>query len=236
MTLLMPDTAPPILVAPLVLAGSAHLFAGKVRGIAGTSRRTAMVKHPLPGPVALELGGLEPDRQSDRRVHGGPDKALCLFPAQHYKALAARFPEAVGSLAPGGLGENISVDFLTEATAVLGSRWRLGPALLEISEPRQPCFKTDLVHGAEDLGKAMAEGYFTGWYFRVIETATVGPEEKLSLVSTPAHGVSVRRIWELGDTLRPDPAELDLVAAIETLPANWRKKLAKRAGWLRANA
>ena len=116
-----------------LLAGQARMFA---RGEA-----SAIAKAPLAGPVKIGFLGLEGDEQADRRVHGGPDKALHHYPHDHY----ARWREGRDGepllAAPGAFGENVATLGLTEEQVCIGDRFRLGSALVEISQGRQPCWK-----------------------------------------------------------------------------------------------
>src|SRR5690606_10618537 len=101
-------------------------------------------KRAVPGPVMALADGLAGDEQGDRRHHGGPDKAIHAYAAINYASWAADLPEQAELFRPGGFGENLVVEGATEADICLGDRCRLGGALLEVSQGRQPCWKLNL--------------------------------------------------------------------------------------------
>ena len=113
--------------------------------------------------------GFSGDAQADRRVHGGPEKAVHLYPAAHYTRLAERFPEAAAQLQPGSLGENISSSTLDETRVRIGDIFRLGEARLQVCQPRSPCWKIDDRFGCAGMAAYIAEQRLTGWYFRVLQ-------------------------------------------------------------------
>ncbi|HLO64027.1 MAG TPA: MOSC domain-containing protein, partial [Azonexus sp.] len=104
------------------------LFIGGIRPLPESGRPTGIYKQPANGPLQLGHEGFVGDLQADRRVHGGPDKAVHLYPAAHYAKLAARFPDAADQLVVGSIGENISTPDLDENDVRLGDIWRLGTA------------------------------------------------------------------------------------------------------------
>ena len=118
-------------------------FIGGIRPLPDSGRPTGIYKQAV--TAALELGpeGFTGDHQADRRVHGGPDKAVHLYPARHYGQLVQRFPEAAGQLVAGSLGENLSTADLDESDVRVGDIWRLGDARLQVCQPRSPCWKID---------------------------------------------------------------------------------------------
>jgi MOSC domain-containing protein YiiM len=119
------------------------LFIGGISALPNSGRPTAMFKQQAIGPLELGPEGFIGDEQADRRVHGGPEKAVHLYPAAHYAKLAERFPEAASQLLPGSLGENISCAELDESSVRIGDIYRLGSARLQVCQPRNPCWKID---------------------------------------------------------------------------------------------
>jgi len=98
-------------------------------------------KRPVSGAVLIGGEGLAGDTQSDRRVHGGPDKAVLHYPTEHYPAWRVSHPHLAPRLHPGSFGENLSATGITEHDVMIGDIWRAGTALLQISQGRQPCWK-----------------------------------------------------------------------------------------------
>jgi len=119
------------------------LFTGGIQPLPTSGRPTGMFKAPVAGPVELTVEGFVGDQQADRRVHGGPDKAVHLYPARHYVSLANSFPEIAAALVPGALGENLSAADIDERDVRIGDIWQLGGARLQVSQPRSPCWKID---------------------------------------------------------------------------------------------
>lgn len=211
------------------------LYAGSIRPLAPEGRPSAIFKQAVAGRVRLTRSGLSGDAQADRRVHGGPDKALHQYAAEHYEVLAANFPGAATELVAGSLGENLATRGVTEETVCIGDRFRLGTALIQVSEPRSPCWKIDHRLGTAGLARLIAERGVVGWYYRVLEEGEVGIGDTLALLARNAAPVSVRRAWLARQAPRPSVAELEACAATPGLAANWRRKLEERLDWLRRN-
>ncbi len=210
------------------------VYTGGVRPLAGDSRASASVRAAGAGAVALGPQGLEGDAHGDPKAHGGTEKALHLYPADHYARLAAAFPDAA-HLTPGGLGENISVRGIDEAGVCLGDRHAIGTAVVEVSQPRSPCWKIDHRCGVEGIANFVALHGLTGWYYRVIVPGEIAAGMTLELVARPAGAVSLADYWRATQAHRPDPDWLERIAAAIGLAADKRRKLLDRAAWLHAN-
>jgi len=162
-------------------------------------------------------------------VHGGPDKALHHYPGDHYarwREGRAGDPALAG---PGAFGENIATLGLTEDQVCIGDRFRLGSALIEISQGRQPCWKQGERLHWPTLPALMVKERRSGWYYRVIEEGAAQPGEALSMVERPLPDWTVRRVFGLliaGDH-RSDPSALAELAAMDLLYAGWRSRAVK---------
>jgi MOSC domain-containing protein YiiM len=126
----------------------------------------ALVAAPELTLTELNLAG---DRQADLTVHGGVDKAVYVYPAEHYPAWAADGLDAE----PGGFGENLSLTGISEDEVRIGDVWAWGDALVQVSQPRQPCFKLAMKTGRKDVVPAMIDSGRSGWYLRVLRPGTV---------------------------------------------------------------
>jgi MOSC domain-containing protein YiiM len=197
-----------------------------------SGRPTGLFKHPLTGAVQLGSEGFAGDQQADRRVHGGPEKAVHLYPAVHYARLAAAFPALAGQLVPGSLGENISSPTLDEAQVHIGQRFRLGDAVLQVCQPRNPCWKIDARFAVDGLAAFIAENRLTGWYFRVLQAGRVAPDATLEAAGPPPCGLSLAAALQLWQAHRPSPQALRDLAATPGIASGWRQKISERADWL----
>lgn len=211
----------------------ARLYAGAVRPLPGDGAPTGMFKTALTAPVRLGREGLVSDAQADRRVHGGADKALHQYPSAHYAILARAFPAATTLLVPGSIGENVSAADWDEAGVCIGDRFRLGEALIEVSQPRTPCWKIDSRYGLEGMTRFIADERLTGWYYRVLEEATVEADCELNLVERPWPDASVAGLLSLWQQHRPEPRALEALAAVPSLAGSWVRQLKDRADRLR---
>lgn len=215
---------------------SVNVFTGGIRPLPRSGRPSGICKAPPEGPVELDEEGFAGDHQADRRVHGGPDKAVHLYPARHYRRLAARFPEAAQSLRPGSIGENLSTDELDESDVRIGDLWRLGTARLQPSQPRSPCWKIDERFGCDGMAAFIDENLLTGWYWRVLEAGVVAPQETLELLQPAAAAPTLLECMRLWREHRPDLERLAQLARLPGLAEGWRTRIEQRLAWLRRSA
>lgn len=208
------------------------LFAGGRGGTLSDGTATGMLKAPVIAPVALAEHGLAGDYHADPRVHGGPDKALHHFPAEHYAALAARFPAATGLLVPGSIGENLSASGLTEADIHLGDVFALGSARIRVTQPRRPCWKIDRRYDAHGMAAWIVEQGLTGWYYAVVSPGTIAPGDSLTLLEREARAPSVAEFHAATRSARPPTDALTRWSTLDALPAAWRTRLRQRLAWL----
>ncbi len=183
----------------------ATLFMGGIRPLPPDNMPTGIFKAEIVMPAWIGKEGLVGDAQADRRVHGGPDKALHQYPVEHYAQLAVAFPEAKDLLIPGSIGENISVPGWDESNICIGDTFRLGDATLQVSQPRSPCWKIDRRYGVEGMAKLIDEEGITGWYFRVLEEGSAEPGCSFELIDRMSPGVTVKELLAIWRDHRPDP-------------------------------
>lgn len=206
------------------------LYAGGVSLVGPEQTRTGMVKTARHRLVAT-ADGISGDVQADRRVHGGPDKAVHHFPAEHYAALAAVFPAAGALLAPGALGENVSTRGWTEDDVAIGDVYATGAVRLQVTQPRSPCWKIDARLDQPGAARWIAAEGIAGWYCRVLAPGELDIGAELVLVDRADRAVSVRDFWQVVQQHRPDPERLRQLAALPGLAADWKRRLAERVGW-----
>ncbi|WP_057655116.1 MOSC domain-containing protein, partial [Xanthomonas axonopodis] len=142
-----------------------HVAVGSARDFTRPGSRSAIDKRPLQRAVQVDIEGLEGDEQGDRRVHGGPDKAIHHYLRDHYAAWRDELGPHVLLEAAGAFGENLSSVGVTEADVCLGDRFTLGTAVVEVSQLRQPCWKLSDRFGVRELARRVQETGRTGWYY-----------------------------------------------------------------------
>ena len=180
---------------------------------------SAIVKRPREGVVQLLKEGFAPDEQADRRVHGGPEKAVHLYPLDHHDVWREELEEET-ALAfldqPGAFGSNLSVADITEDEVFIGDQFRLGTAVIEVNQPRQPCWKVDHRFGVKGMTARIVKTGRSGWYFRVLETGDVEAGDTLERI-TEGHGDwSVARVFT---ALIQGKASREELEALRDLPA-----------------
>ena len=208
------------------------VYTGRLRALPPEGQQTGIFKNAVAGRVAVGPEGLAGDAQADRRVHGGPEKAVHYYPAEHYAGLAAEVPERAGLLHPGALGENLSGQGLTEQNVCIGDVFALGSCHLQVSQPRQPCWKISHKLDHPSMSRLIAAKGWTGWYFRVLQEGEIAAGDVLELIERPAPECNLARLWVACQQHRADPRELQLLAAAAGLNEAWSRRLRERAAWL----
>ncbi|MGQ0701720.1 MAG: MOSC domain-containing protein [Gemmatimonadales bacterium] len=184
---------------------------------------SAIRKEPVQGSVWAGREGLSGDQQYDRHGHGGPDRALLMYSADHYP----RWREEWGrkDVGPGGFGENLTVSGLTEDLACVGDIYEIGEVRVEVSSPRTPCQNLARRHGIAELVKIITQNHRSGWYLRVLHEGWLEAGMAIRLLDRPYPQWTIRRTATV-KRLRMDLAEeAQLLAACPALQREWREKL-----------
>ena len=203
-----------------VCTGTARPFNG--------AETSAIVKRPREGCVQVLGEGLAPDEQADRTVHGGPEMALHLYPLDHHDWWRGEIGDHPALDEPGGFGSNIALRGLTEDMVHIGDRFRLGTALIEVSQPRQPCWKIEHRFGHKGMVARIVTTARCGWYFRVIETGEVAAGDSLERVAVGASEWTVARVFRALVAGKATSAELVELAKLEALTPRLRAKAASK--------
>lgn len=186
---------------------------------AGIKWRSAIAKTEVPGPVFLAHTGPLGDQVGDRKHHGGEQQAVMVYSRTHRNF----WLESLGlDITPGGLGENLSVVDLDEFHTCIGDTFEVGTAIVQVSQPRQPCRTLSRYWNCEALLPAIWESARSGWYFRVLREGDVNPGDELRLVDQPHPGWTVARLLKL--LRNQDPRESGLAAELEHLSPGWRER------------
>lgn len=187
---------------------------------------TAFFKTPVEGSVAVARLGLEGDQVAETRVHGGPDKAVCVYSADHFPHWRAYLDEP--TLGPAAFGENFTISGLTEEAVCLGDRWRIGTTEFEVSQPRQPCWKLARRWKTKDLTLRVQRTGYSGWYLRVVTEGTVTPRDELIVTGNPLPEWTIQRANKVMYDLANDRKATAELAAVEPLAGSWKRQLIKR--------
>lgn len=145
--------------------------------------KSAFFKEPVDGPVQAGPLGLAGDQQADRKHHGGPDKALLMYSGDHFAAWRA--DHGLTDLSGGGFGENLTVTGFAEPDVCIGDRLGVGSAVLEVSQPRQPCGNINRRWGRKGITEAVAANGRSGWYLRVVEPGALAAGDDVQLIRRP---------------------------------------------------
>ncbi|OAN13723.1 sulfurase [Photobacterium jeanii] len=201
-----------------------QLFKGKVNTRFGFE--SGLDKQAITERVFLSELGLEGDECADPKHHGGSERALHQYPAEHYDYWQLQFPDR-GWQAP-GMGENLSSRGMTESTVCIGDRYQWGEAIIEVSQPRSPCYKLNKRWNAEGMSEQMQQLSYCGWLYRVVQTGWVSQDDELVLLSRCDDALTVKQV---ADYFFNDPLNqqgLARIVACETLTEKWRLTAQKR--------
>ena len=192
----------------------------------GRTVLTGIFKEPVAGAVLLQREGLEGDGQADLKVHGGPDKAAYAYPVEHY----AWWQEQLGRepFPHGQFGETLTVQGLLEHELAIGDRLRIGGALLEVSQPRTPCFKLGIKMCEENFPRRFQDSGRVGFYLRVIEPGSLCAGDDIELVSRHDPWHTVQELWRWSHLERNDRDAARRAVALAPLAASWKDKFAQR--------
>jgi MOSC domain-containing protein YiiM len=180
---------------------------------------TAIAKSPVAGRVRVDCDGL-PGDEHIYPSHGGPDRALCVYPSEHYAHWAARVAPA--------FGENITSAGVLETETLIGEVWRVGGAVVQVSQPRSPCAKVAARLGMPDLVVRARRARLTGLHLRVLEPGELGAGDAIEVVERPGHEITVADAVAARFGAAPARELLDAVLAVPGLAEEWRVKTAPR--------
>ena len=152
---------------------------------------SAGFKEPINDSVFLSELGLTGDEQADKRFHGGKEKALFMYPKENYLELSCEFGKEIPV---GGNGENISIIGINERDVCVGDVYQLGESVIEVSQPRRPCWKPARRHRTMEFSKTIQDLGMTGWYFRVIQEGKITKGDTLKLIKRPCKEWTIKKV------------------------------------------
>lgn len=186
----------------------------------GKTVSTGIFKEPVNTRVMVRSLNLDGDGQADLTVHGGVDKAVYVYPFEHYDYWRTELPDT--DLTMGNFGENFTTTGLKEEDLNIGDRFQIGSVELMVTQPRLPCYKLGIRFGRADMVKRFFASRRTGFYFRVLQEGEVVAGDTLALVSRDENNITVADITQLYTREKNDPELLQRATQLEALPESWR--------------
>ena len=181
---------------------------------------TGIFKNPVAGRVMLRTLNLEGDRQADLSVHGGPSKAVYVYPSEHYDYWKRELPEM--KLPWGMFGENFTSAGLFESELNIGDKFRVGSAAVMVTEPRMPCYKLAIRFGRADIIKRFLASGRTGFYLAVRQEGEVGAGDSIDLIEKSKDSLRVSDITALYTHEKHNVGLLRRAMEVEALPESWK--------------
>ncbi|MBA2935908.1 MOSC domain-containing protein [Sphingomonas sp. CGMCC 1.13654] len=195
---------------------------GRIAPLGPDQVPSGYVKWPTEGRARVGALGLAGDEIADLSVHGGPEKAVYGYSLSHYAKWQEEYPQHAVRLQPGAFGENLTIDGLAEEDICLGDIHRVGTSLLQVCQPRQPCFKFALFFEDKRMLKAMVRSGRAGWYYRVLQEGELGPGDEVVVVDRPQPDFPFSRLVEIVYGGRATRDELLELAAMDEIASSLR--------------
>lgn len=182
-------------------------------------------KSPVDQTVFLSKLNFVGDGQGDLVHHGGEDKAICVYPFEHYEYWER---ELDISLTYGAFGENLTTEGMLEGEICIGDMFQLGEAVVQVSQPRQPCYKIAARYGIKELPARIQQTGYTGYYLRVLREGWVAPADKLSLKQQHSAGITLQYANQIMHHDKKNTVGLQTILDVPELSASWRETFTKR--------
>jgi MOSC domain-containing protein YiiM len=192
----------------------------------GKTVRTSIWKSPVEGRVHVARLNLDGDRQSDLSVHGGPEKAVYVYPAEHYASWRRKLPGV--DLPWGAFGENFTTQGLREDRVLVGDRLRVGSAEFTVTQPRMPCFKLGIRFGNPEMVKRFLESKRSGFYLAVLREGEVGAGDPIEREETRGSRLTIADVVSLYTSDAENQDLLRRATELPALPEGWREYFRKR--------
>ncbi len=191
----------------------------------GRTISTSINRKPTSDPVLLSPLGFEGDRPADTRVHGGPDKAVCCYPHEHYDGWREMFDP---DLAVPGFGENLTTEGLLETDVCLGDVFQIGQATVQVTQPRQPCGTLAMKHECKMLPRWINERHFTGFYLRVLAPGLVRAGDAITRTRRGHADLTVARMNEIMLDKTSPVDVLERLVSLPELAEAWKRSFSRR--------
>jgi len=194
--------------------------------VAGKTVRTSIWKYPVQGRIRVSTLNLDGDQQSDLSVHGGVDKAVYLYPSEHYSYWRTQFADL--DLPWGAFGENFTSEGILEDQVTIGDRLRVGSAEFMVTQPRMPCFKLGIRFNRRDMVKRFLESKRSGFYLSVTREGEVENGNAIEFTEKQKTGVTITDIVNLYTIDSENQELLRRATELAALPQSWKDYFRKR--------
>jgi MOSC domain-containing protein YiiM len=186
----------------------------------GKTVTTGIFKEPVQERLMMRKLNLDGDQQADLSVHGGIDKAVYVYPSEHYEYWRQELPDK--EMTWGMFGENLTTVGMMEDEINIGDQFRVGSAEVVVTQPRMPCYKLGIKFGRDDIIKRFLASGRTGFYFAVLKESDVGSGDEIELIERNKNYITVANITALYTTQKHNHELMWRAAHLEALPENWR--------------
>ena len=205
------------------IASLASIHAGKVAPLGTEGVPSAFVKSRIARSARITPLGIAGDEQADLSVHGGLEKAVYGYSLDNYADWREEYPRHAATLVPGGFGENFCIEGIREVDLCVGDVHQIGSSILQVCQPRQPCFKLALRFADKKMPKAMIRSGRAGWYYRVLKPGDAAIGDAVQLEHRPNPDFSFARLVELLSHGNATRDELERMQSMTELASDWRK-------------
>jgi MOSC domain-containing protein YiiM len=186
---------------------------------------TSIYKTPVEHKVYVTADHIKGDEQADLVHHGGKDKAICVYPYEHYSYWEEKFKKP---LQYGAFGENVTMTGLLEDQVFIGDIYQVGDAVVQVSQPRQPCYKLSAKHNIHDLAVLVQQTGFTGFYFRVLTEGNISSDSEVKLIKKHPKSITVSFANNIMHHEKDNAAAIKQLAALDELSNDWKQTFLKR--------
>lgn len=204
------------------------LYTGKVQRFGTGKRESAIDKQENTQPLLLTKTGIVSDEQADTIHHGGVERALCHYPSERYHYWQEQHPEQAHLFKVAGFGENCSTTGMTEESVCIGDCYQLGKAVIQVSQPRKPCWKLNQRFSVPYMAKETQDTGYTGWLYRVLEAGEICVADTFTLLERPQPELSIAHIIKAVYGEDFDKAFLKKIIDCDLLSENWRNTAQRR--------
>lgn len=188
----------------------------------GSTFKTGIFKKPLDGRTMLRQANLDGDRQADLTVHGGLQKAVYVYPSEHYDYWRRELLQ--DDLPWGAFGENFSTEGLIESSVFIDDEYRVGGAIVRVTTPRLPCYKLAAKFRRDDMIERFLRSRYSGFYLSVVGEGKVGAGDEIALLKRQETSVTIAELNQLYISRLPDVTQLRRALQVPSLPDGWRER------------